>query len=180
MITFTLQKWAWHTLGCSSKYIPQSPRYGKFLSSPVAESCGDRVQSVVTNYNHCHKHILLTSVSIFSSEICLIHERGSTKTWLSLERSQPLTAPNCPVARREARLHVRGEETVSLVYVVEWCGVGERWLSDSKTDRQTGRHTHRQAGTPIDKRLAYVSKVISLEGEGETRWWCPWLSHPLL
>ena len=97
----------------------------------MAESCGDRVQSVVTNCNHCHKHILLTSVSILSSEICLIHERGSTKTWLSLERSQPLTAPNCPVVRREARLHMRGEagpgeETVSLVYVVEWCGVGEK------------------------------------------------------
>ena len=76
----------------------------------MAESCGDRVQSVVTNYNHCHKHMLLTfSVSILCSDICPIHKRGYTETWLSLERSQPLTAPNYPVVRIDAMLRMRGE-----------------------------------------------------------------------
>lgn len=50
--------------------------------------------------------------------------------------------------------------------------------SDRQTYRQTGRHSDRQAGTLTEtdrhtnRQEADLPKVISLEGEDETRW-CP-------
>ena len=74
------------------------------------------------------------SVSILCSDICPIHERGSTETWLSWERSQSLTAPNCSVVRIDAM----------------------NASNDSQTVRQTDRHTDRHTDTDMQTdRQAY-------------------------
>ena len=129
---------------------------------------------LVTNCNQCHKHILLClpqvtplpsheasfspnatplhhidqahtfSVSILCSDICPIHEKGSTETWLSWERSQSLTAPNYSVVRIDAMNASNDSQTVR------------------QTDRQTGTQTDtltqtcRQTGT-----LKFPKKLTS-------------------
>ena len=126
---------------------------------------------LVTNCNQCHKHILLClpqvtplpsheasfspnatplhhidqahtfSVSILCSDICPIHEKGSTETWLSWERSQSLTAPNCSVVRIDAM----------------------NASNDSQTVRQTDRHTDRHTDTDMQTdRQAYCNFLKNL------------------
>ena len=54
--------------------------------------------------------------------------------------------------------------------------------TDRQADRQTDRQTGRQADRLTDRQEADLSRVISLEGEGEgeTRWWCPGRQRPLV